>query len=147
MQTPVNASSPLPAASQSVWVSSSEFDISKQISLVPSFRESEVDTYFTVFECIATTLQWPKNIWPLLLQCKLLRKPQKVCSTLTLEQSLDYDAIKVAVLCAYELVPEAYRQKFRRQKSPVKHSLNLLMRRLLCLRNGVMLVNSQLLIS
>ncbi len=114
MQTPVNDSSPLPAASQSVWVSSSEFDISKQISLVPSFRESEVDTYFTVFERIATTLQWPKNNWPLLLQCKLLGKAQKVCSALTLEQSLNYDAIKVAVLCAYELVLEAYRQKFRR---------------------------------
>ncbi len=114
VQTPVNASSPLPAASQSVRVSSSEFDISKQISLVPSFRESEVDTYFTVFERIATTLQWPKNNWPLLLQCKLLGKAQKVCSALTLEQSLNYDAIKVAVLCAYELVPEAYRQKFRR---------------------------------
>ncbi len=62
---------PLPAALQSVRVSSSEFDISKQISLVPSFRESKVDTYFTVFEHIATTLQWPNNIWPLLLQCKL----------------------------------------------------------------------------
>ncbi|KAI2645228.1 Retrovirus-related Pol polyprotein [Labeo rohita] len=65
-------------------------------------------------ERIATTLQWPRNIWPLLLQCKLLGKAQEVCSALTLEQSLDYDAIKAAVLRAYELVPEAYRQKFRR---------------------------------
>ncbi len=115
MQTPVNAASPLPAASQSVRVSSSEFDICKQISLVPSFRESEVDTYFPVFERIATTLQWPKYFWPLLLQCKLLGKAQEVCSALTLEQSLNSDAIKAAVLCAYELVPEAYRQKFRRR--------------------------------
>ncbi len=35
------------------------FDISRQIVLVPLFRESEVDTYFSVFERIATTLQWP----------------------------------------------------------------------------------------
>lgn len=114
MQTPVSASSPLPAVSQYVPVSSSEFDISKEISLVPSFRESEVDTYLTVFERITTTLQWPKKIWPLLLQCKLVGKAQEVCSALTLEPSLYYDAIKAAVLRAYELVPEAYRQKFRR---------------------------------
>ncbi len=41
-------------------------------------------------------------------------KAQEVCSALTLEQSLDYDVMKSAVLRAYELVPEAYRQKFRK---------------------------------
>lgn len=47
------------------------------------------------------------------MQCKLVGKAQEVCSALTLEQSLDYDVMKNAVLRAYELVPEAYRQKFR----------------------------------
>ncbi len=51
-----------------------------------------------MFERIATTLQWPRNVWPLLLQCKLVGKAQEVCSALTLEQSLDYDAMKNAVL-------------------------------------------------
>lgn len=61
VQTPVNASSPLPAASSVVPVSADvNFDISRQISLVPTFRESEVDTYFTCFERIATTLKWPR---------------------------------------------------------------------------------------
>ncbi len=120
VQTPVNASSPLPAASSVLPVSPDvDFDISRQISLVPTFRESEVDTYFTVFERIAATLKWPRNIWPLLLQCKLVGKAQEVCSALTIEQSLDYDSVKAAVLRAYELVPEAYRQKFRRHvKNP-----------------------------
>lgn len=37
----------------------------------------------------------------------------------TIEQSLDYDSVKAAVLRAYELVPEAYRQKFRKHvKNP-----------------------------
>ncbi len=66
-----------------------------------------------MFERIAATLKWPRNDWPLLLQCKLVGKAQEVCSALTLEQSLDYDAMKNVVLRAYELVPEAYRQKFR----------------------------------
>ncbi len=145
MQTPVNAASPLPTASQSVRVCSSEFDISKQISLVPSFRESEVDTSFTVFECIATTLHWPKYFWPLLLQCKLLGEAQEVCSALTLEQSLDYDAIKAAVLRAYELVPEAYCQKFRRRVSNSQTFVEFA-REKTTTTNGVMLVKLLLLI-
>lgn len=40
-------------------------------------------------------------------------KAQEVCSALTLDQSLDYNVMKNAVLHAYELVPEAYWQKFR----------------------------------
>lgn len=109
---PGATSSPFPAASNALPVSQTEYDISRQIALVPAFRESEVDTYFTVFECIAATLQWPKNIWRLLLQCKLVGKAQEVCSALTLEQSLDYDLMKFTVIRAYELVSEAYQQKF-----------------------------------
>ncbi len=33
----------------------------KHIALVPSFRESEVDSYFNAFEKIATSLNWPKR--------------------------------------------------------------------------------------
>lgn len=40
-------------------------------------------------------------------------KAQEVCSTLSIEESLKYEVMKSAILRAYELVPEAYRQKFR----------------------------------
>ncbi|XP_039863188.1 uncharacterized protein LOC120718658 [Simochromis diagramma] len=92
---------------------SAGFDISKHIKLVPPFRESEVDSYFSAFERIAAALKWPKEFWSLLLQCKLVGKAQEVCSSLSIEQSLDYETLKKTVLQAYELVPEAYRQKFR----------------------------------
>ncbi len=36
-----------------------------------------------------------------------------------MDTSFDYDVVKAAVLRAYELVPEAYRQKFRNQKKAV----------------------------
>lgn len=87
VSAPVNAStlSPVPAPRSLFQVSESEFDISRQIALVPLFRESEVDTYFNVFEHIAATLKWPRTVWPLLLQCKLIGKAQEVCSALTLE--------------------------------------------------------------
>lgn len=54
------------------------FDVSKHIALVPQFRESEVDSYFSAFERIAVSLGWPKEVWPLLLQCKLTGKAQEV---------------------------------------------------------------------
>uniref|UniRef100_A0A3B1IW77 Gypsy retrotransposon integrase-like protein 1 n=1 Tax=Astyanax mexicanus TaxID=7994 RepID=A0A3B1IW77_ASTMX len=101
----------------------SSCDVSKYISLVPVFREAEVDTYFSVFERLATTLAWPKDIWPVLLQCKLVGKAQEVCSALSLQDSLQYDVVKSAILHAYELVPEAYRQRFRnlRKQSAQTH--------------------------
>ncbi|KAI3357900.1 hypothetical protein L3Q82_016288, partial [Scortum barcoo] len=92
------------------------FDVSKNIALVPAFRETEVDSYFNAFERIATALDWPMDMWPILLQCKLVGKAQEVVSSLPLEDSLRYVVLKEAILRAYELVPEAYRQKFRTHK-------------------------------
>ena len=97
-------------------VSAPTFDISKHIALVPPFRESEVDSYFSAFERIAAALSWPKEFWSLLLQCKLIGKAQEVCASLSIEDSLDYNILKKTVLQAYELVPEAYRQKFRNRE-------------------------------
>lgn len=37
----------------------------------------------------------------------------EVVSALSAEDSFDYDKVEAAVMQAYELVPEAYRQKFR----------------------------------
>ncbi len=90
-----------------------QFDPSRHIKLVPPFRESEVDAYFIAFERIAAKLNWPRDMWALMLQCSLVGKAQEVCSALPIEDSLNYDVVKAAVLRVYELVPEAYRQKFR----------------------------------
>ncbi len=61
-------------------------------------------------------------MWALLLQCSLTGKAQEVCSALPIEGSLDYETVKSAVLRAYELVPEAYRQKFRGHMKTVKQT-------------------------
>lgn len=92
------------------------FDISKHVALVPPFREAEVDSYFNTFERLAIALKWPEDMWPLLLQCKIHGKAQEVVSVLPLADSLHYDTVKEAILRAYELVPEAYRQKFHGHK-------------------------------
>lgn len=50
----------------------------------------EVDRYFSVFERIVVSLNWPKKVWSLLLQCRLVGKAVDVFSTMALEDSLQY---------------------------------------------------------
>ena len=51
----------------------------------------------------------------------------QICTQLSLEQSSDYDKVKELILKAYELVPEAYRQKnLGATKKMTRRLLNLL---------------------
>lgn len=72
-----------------------------------------MDTYFSMFERLAMTFHWPKEIWTLLLQCNLDGKVQEVCSAWSLNESLRYDIVKAVIVRAYALVPESYWQSFR----------------------------------
>ena len=89
------------------------FDVTKHIRLVPPFQEKEVDKYFLHFEKVAENLKWPRERWTLLLQSVVIGKTREIYTQLSLQQSSDYDKVKELILKAYELVPEAYRQKFR----------------------------------
>ena len=92
---------------------------------MPPFQEKEVDKYF---EKVADSLNWPKaswvlllknwpiESWVLLLKSVLVGKAQEIYGSLSVEQSSNYEHVKEAILKAYELVPEAYRQKFRNVK-------------------------------
>ena len=93
--------------------SGKSFDVTKHILLVPPFQEKEVDRYFLHFEKVAENLKWPREHWTLLLQSVVMGKAREIYTQLSLEQSSDYDNVKELILKAYELVPEAYRQKFR----------------------------------
>ena len=96
--------------------SGSHFDVTKHIRLVPPFQEKEVDKYFLHFEKVAEYLKWPNEHWTLLLQSVIIGKAREIYTQLTVEQSFSYDTVKELILKAYELVPEAYRQKFRNSK-------------------------------
>jgi len=89
-----------------------KFDMSKQIRFVPPFQDAEVDKYFLHFEKVASSLEWPKEVWTLLLQSTLIGKAREVYSALSVDQSSNYEVVKGAILKAYELVPEAYCQQF-----------------------------------
>ncbi|VDI79875.1 Hypothetical predicted protein [Mytilus galloprovincialis] len=92
------------------------FDAAKNIRLVPRFCEKIVDKYFPQFEKIAHNLNWPKPYWTTMLQSVFEGKADEIYSALPSEKSSEFDTVKQEVLKAYELVPEAYRQKFRSYK-------------------------------
>ena len=92
------------------------FDVTKHIRLVPQFQEKEVDKYFLHFEKVAENLNWPNEHWTLLLQSVLIGKAREIYIQLGVEQSHHYETVKELILKGYELVPEAYRQKFRNCK-------------------------------
>ena len=50
------------------------------------------------------------------MQSVIIGKAREIYTQLTVEQSSSYDTVKELILKAYELVPEAYRQKFRNCK-------------------------------
>jgi len=95
---------------------SKTFDATRNIRLVPKFQESQVDKYFLHFEKIADSLKWPKEHWTTLLQTVFIGKAREIYSSLSVDQSNNYEIVKESILKAYELVPEAYRQKFRSAK-------------------------------
>ena len=98
------------------------FEVTKQARLVPKFEEANVDGYFAHFERTALNLGWPKECWSMLLQTVLTGKAQRAYATLPTENCADYDLGKAAVLKSFELVPEAYRQKFRTQRKTENQS-------------------------
>ncbi|KAL2103192.1 hypothetical protein ACEWY4_000060 [Coilia grayii] len=106
------------ARESGVFLKSDQFDVTRNIRVVPPFREDEVDKFFAHFERVATTLRWPREVWTMTLQCVFTGKAQEAYSSLTLEDAADYDKVKQAVLRVYSLVPEAYRQKFRAYQKP-----------------------------
>ncbi|XP_034095926.1 uncharacterized protein LOC117562195 isoform X1 [Gymnodraco acuticeps] len=95
-------------------VSPATFDIAYNLRLLPKFEEKTVDSFFGLFERLSQRRQWSDSEKTLLLQCVLTGRAQEAFSALSMADSEDYLRVKTAVLKAYELVPEAYRQQFRK---------------------------------
>lgn len=49
----------------------------------------------------------------MLLQSVITGKVREICSQLSAQQASDFDSVKQLILKGYELVPEAYGQRFR----------------------------------
>ncbi|KAJ8049409.1 hypothetical protein HOLleu_02151 [Holothuria leucospilota] len=92
------------------------FDVSKHVKFVPKFQEDNVEKFFNHFEKLGEQLKWPRDKWSILIQSNFTGKAHEVYSALSIQDSMDYDKVKKAIFQAYELVPEAYRQKFRKYR-------------------------------
>lgn len=115
-----------------------ELDISKHIALVPQFREAEICSKALKYESIVSVLRWLKEVWPLMLQCKLMGKAQEVCSTLSLKESVQYkngqqssvfmNSYPKSIDCDSEIT----------RKAVIKHLWNLHARKAYYLISGVL---------
>ena len=90
------------------------FDVAKQMKLVPAFIEKDVEAFYRSFKKLAKQQGWPKEKWPLLIAPVLRGRAQLVYSNMSVEDGTDYEKTKAQILVAYELVPEAYRSRFRK---------------------------------
>ena len=93
--------------------SQSKSDIARYSSLILRFDANNVEVFFTQFEKQVQGLGLAKEKWAFLLRSALIGKALEAICTLSVEQGSDYEFLKKTVLAAYQLVPEAYRQKFR----------------------------------
>ncbi|XP_027132202.1 uncharacterized protein LOC113745020 isoform X1 [Larimichthys crocea] len=84
--------------------------------LLPKVSEKDPESFFSLFERVAEVRNWPESARTLMLQCVLTGRAQEAYAALNDTESKSYSAVKSAVLRAYELVPEAYRQRFRTWK-------------------------------
>ena len=102
------------------------FDLAKQVRLVPKFVEANIDEYFPHFEITAANMNWPREIWAMLLQTALTGKTQKAYTTLSAEDCKNYDTVKKTILQSFELgaggisteVP-----KPKKKREPVVHGI------------------------
>lgn len=88
-------------------------NIAQMVKLLPKFNEADPDVFFSLFESIAEDRGWSDSDCTLLLQSVLVGKAQEAFVALPGAERKIYASVKEAVLRAYELVPEAYRQRFR----------------------------------
>ncbi|XP_064100281.1 uncharacterized protein LOC135211112 [Macrobrachium nipponense] len=86
---------------------------SRMLKYVPKFDESDVVEFFIAFEKVAANFKWSEDRWAFVAQTAFSGKALKAWASLSLEDSQDYAKVKEAILRIYEMVPEAYRVKFR----------------------------------
>ena len=98
LETPASHSPVVRPASETKLTSANRFVLSRH------FRRWRL---INVSEKIATSLEWPRDVWTLLLQSVLVGKACEIYSSMSVEESSQYDHVKTTILKAYELVPEA----------------------------------------
>jgi hypothetical protein len=108
-----NAQAAIPVA-QPAQQQPAVFRVTDAIRMVPVFDDHDIDLYVSNFEKLAVSQNWPRAQWAAVLMPMLKgAKSLRALNRLRPEEVSDYDALKKAISEEYELVPEAYRNRFR----------------------------------
>uniref|UniRef100_A0A3Q3GKU4 CCHC-type domain-containing protein n=1 Tax=Labrus bergylta TaxID=56723 RepID=A0A3Q3GKU4_9LABR len=81
---------------------------------IPKLEEGDdIEPYLTTFERLATAYRWPRAEWAVQLVPHLTGKARSAYVAMDVNDSVDYDKVKEAILAKYEINEEMYRQRFR----------------------------------
>lgn len=75
--------------------------------------DDDVEHFLITFERIALACRWQENDWVFHLLPLLTGKARGAYVHMDIDDSLDYDKVKTAILDKYDINPETYRQRFR----------------------------------
>ncbi|XP_039904754.1 uncharacterized protein LOC120744423 [Simochromis diagramma] len=73
----------------------------------------DIEHFLITFERMATAYRWQKPDWVFRLIPLLTGKARGAYVHMDIDDSLDYDKVKSAILSKYDINPETYRQRFR----------------------------------
>ena len=83
---------------------------------IPAFDEGkdEMDSYLLRFERYATAQKWKKEDWATSLSALLKGKALDVYALMPVEEALNYDMLKTALLKRYELTEEGFKRWYKK---------------------------------
>ena len=91
----------------------SKYRIDLLTKMVPKFDPSDVDLFFISFERALMINKVPTEYWPAVLNAIVFGKAQRVLTSLSLEELLDYQLVKTTLLSAFDVCAEVFRKRFR----------------------------------
>ena len=86
------------------------------VAKTPAFDENldEMYSYLLRFERYATVQRWKRDQWATDLSASLKGKALDVYALMPIEQALDYDMLKAALLKRYELTKEGLKRRYKK---------------------------------
>ncbi|KAL2102386.1 hypothetical protein ACEWY4_001554 [Coilia grayii] len=82
---------------------------------VPKLEEGDdIEQYLTTFERLAMAYRWPRADWAIYLVPYLTGRARAAYVAMDMQEAMEYDRVKAAILAKYEISEETYRQRFRK---------------------------------
>lgn len=78
--------------------------------------EDDIENFISTFEWIATQQGWEKELWGPQLAGLLTGKARAAFTSLSVDDTADYDKIKYAIYQQYEVNEETHRRQFRQDQ-------------------------------